>query len=70
MSGVFVLSSALLLSSLNVSQDFIWQVHRRGPDETQSLSSLSSHQAEKSPLTIEVFNSLLESFEAKKKLVL
>lgn len=43
-------------------KDFIWQVHRRGPDEMGSYPP-----PDKSPLNIEVFNSLLESFEAKKK---
>ncbi|KAF7985155.1 hypothetical protein HWV62_7726 [Athelia sp. TMB] len=51
-----------LEKAVNRCQDFIWQVHRRGPDE------LGSYPApDKSPLNIEVFNSLLESFEAKKK---
>lgn len=57
-------------TSLKFLQDFIWQVHRRGPDDLQILSSLaSSHRTDNSPLNIEVFNALLESFEAKKKYV-
>jgi hypothetical protein len=49
-------------------QDFIWQIHRRGPDESTSSISLSgSVRSNKSPLNVDVFNSLLESFEAKKK---
>jgi hypothetical protein len=57
-------------TSLTVAQDFIWQVHKRGPDELQLLSSsTSSHRIDNSPLKIDVFNTLLESFEAKKKWV-
>ena len=49
-------------------QDFVWQVHRRGPDEsTTSFSVSRSIRTDKSPINVEVFNSLMESFEAKKK---
>ena len=52
-----------------VVKEFIWQVHRRGGEYSQlSLSAL--HREEKPlQLTLEVFISLLESFEAKKKYV-
>ncbi|KAF8892257.1 hypothetical protein BD779DRAFT_102696 [Infundibulicybe gibba] len=48
-------------------QEFIWQVHRRGGDSQTSLSSPHRGGGEKSAITLEVFTSLLESFEAKKK---
>ncbi|KAJ8579410.1 hypothetical protein M405DRAFT_870303, partial [Rhizopogon salebrosus TDB-379] len=52
----------------NRTQDFIWQVHRRGPDDSLSQSSYrASISSDKNPLSIEVFNELLSSFEAKKK---
>jgi hypothetical protein len=55
-----------------VTQEFIWQVHRRGVEEPFHLhASLSSSQRNErpAPVTYEVFVSLLESFEAKKKCV-
>lgn len=50
-------------------KDFIWQVHRHGADDLHSSTSSSNSRTDKAPLTIEVYNSLLESFEAKKKCV-
>ena len=54
-----------------VTQEFIWQVHRRGVDEPfHSHVSLSSSQRnDRLSVTYDVFVSLLESFEAKKKCV-
>jgi len=65
-------SFCLLLSGVPYStivKEFIWQVHRRGGEYSQlSLSAL--HRDEKPlQLTLEVFISLLESYEAKKKYV-
>jgi hypothetical protein len=45
-------------------QEFIWQVHRKGVDEHITPASMTK---EKTPITLEVFTSLLDSFEAKKK---
>ncbi|KAJ7577039.1 hypothetical protein C8J56DRAFT_799411 [Mycena floridula] len=59
-----------LEKGVNRCQEFIWQVHRRGVDEfslAQSQSSLHNSRNDRPPPTLEVFNSLLESFEAKKK---
>ncbi|KAG2128580.1 hypothetical protein DEU56DRAFT_819071 [Suillus clintonianus] len=55
-----------LEKAVNRCQDFIWQVHRGGAEDSlwQSRGSVSS---DKNPLSIEVFNELLSSFEAKKK---
>lgn len=49
------------------SQEFIWQVHRRGPDDFQSNAAISSLRHEKPTINLEAFTSLLESYEAKKK---
>jgi hypothetical protein len=52
----------------NTAQDFIWQVHRGGVEDSLSQSSYrGSISSDKNPLGIEVFNELLSSFEAKKK---
>ncbi|KAI0310400.1 hypothetical protein OF83DRAFT_874566 [Amylostereum chailletii] len=60
-----------LEKAVNRCQDFIWQVHRYGPDESLSPSSshasMGSTRSEKSPLSLDVWQSLLDSFEAKKK---
>ncbi|EGN96814.1 hypothetical protein SERLA73DRAFT_111539, partial [Serpula lacrymans var. lacrymans S7.3] len=57
-----------LEKAVNRCQDFIWQVHRKGSDDPAPQPSFSnSLQSDKSPVSLEVFNSLLESFEAKKK---
>ena len=58
--------NSLVLNSL---KDFIWQVHRRGHDDLRSLTFPSNSREDKAPITIEIYNSLLESFEAKKKSV-
>ncbi|KAG1881106.1 hypothetical protein F4604DRAFT_1746485 [Suillus subluteus] len=57
-----------LEKAVNRCQDFIWQVHRGGADDSFSQSSYrGSVSSDKNPLSIEVFNELLSSFEAKKK---
>ncbi|KIJ20882.1 hypothetical protein PAXINDRAFT_106684 [Paxillus involutus ATCC 200175] len=53
-----------LEKAVNRCQDFIWQVHKRG-DESR-VSFASSVRSDKSPASLEVFNSLLGSFHAKK----
>lgn len=60
-----------LEKAVNRCQEFIFQVHRRGADDiflsrSTSQSSLSPSR-EKGPPNIDTFNTLLESFEAKKK---
>ncbi len=48
----------------------MWQVQKRGVDETvPSSNSSSSGRADRTTLTFETFTALLESFEAKKKYV-
>ncbi|KAH7921304.1 hypothetical protein BV22DRAFT_1072559 [Leucogyrophana mollusca] len=54
-----------LEKAVNRCQDFIWQVHRRGTDDSSSFTN--SLRSEKSPVSLEVFNELVSSFEAKKK---
>lgn len=57
-----------LEKAVNRCQDFIWQVHRGGAENSLSQSSYrGSVSSDKNPLSIEVFNELLSSFEAKKK---
>ncbi|KAF5387376.1 hypothetical protein D9757_005707 [Collybiopsis confluens] len=57
-----------LEKGVNRCQEFIWQVHRRGIEDTMSHSQISlSQRSEKPPPTLETFNTLLDSFEAKKK---
>ncbi|KAF9454323.1 hypothetical protein P691DRAFT_809879 [Macrolepiota fuliginosa MF-IS2] len=62
-----------LEKAVNRCQDFIWQVHRKGigaveDPNAMSLTSLSSSsRSDKHAVTFEVFTSLLESYEAKKK---
>ncbi|KAK7061049.1 hypothetical protein VNI00_000784 [Paramarasmius palmivorus] len=51
-----------LEKGVNRCQEFIWQVHRRGIEDTMGHS-----QREKAPPTFETFTTLLDSFEAKKK---
>ncbi|KAK7025240.1 GAR domain-containing protein [Favolaschia claudopus] len=56
-----------LEKAVNRCQEFIWQVHRRFEDGPLSHStSDSSIRSDKAP-TFDVYTSLLESFEAKKK---
>ena len=50
-------------------QEFIWQVHRRA-DDFQSNAAASSLRHEKPTINLEVFTSLLDSYEAKKKCVI
>ncbi|OAX36139.1 hypothetical protein K503DRAFT_772812 [Rhizopogon vinicolor AM-OR11-026] len=56
-----------LEKAVNRCQDFIWQVHRRGDDSLSQTSYRGSISSDKNPVSIEVFNELLSSFEAKKK---
>ncbi|KIJ65563.1 hypothetical protein HYDPIDRAFT_88214 [Hydnomerulius pinastri MD-312] len=55
-----------LEKAVNRCQDFIWQVHKRGDDNVSQVSFSNSTRSEKSPVSLEVFNSLLASFQAKK----
>ncbi|KAF7370537.1 GAR domain-containing protein [Mycena sanguinolenta] len=55
-----------LEKAVNRCQEFIWQVHRRSEDLLSH--STSSQRSDKAP-TYEVYTSLLESFEAKKKVL-
>ncbi|KAJ7116058.1 hypothetical protein C8R44DRAFT_628384 [Mycena epipterygia] len=56
-----------LEKAVNRCQEFIWQVHRRSEDPlSHSTSSDTSQRSDKTP-SYEVYTSLLESFEAKKK---
>ncbi|KAF8906277.1 hypothetical protein CPB84DRAFT_1675876 [Gymnopilus junonius] len=50
-------------------QEFIWQVHRRGAvsDDFQSNAAFHSSRIDRPPITYEVFTTLLDSYEAKKK---
>lgn len=53
-----------------LSKDFMFQLQRRGLDDTSSqTSSASSIRSENSPLNADVFGSLMDSYEAKKKYV-
>ncbi|KAF8498608.1 hypothetical protein F5888DRAFT_1690432 [Russula emetica] len=60
-----------LEKAINRCQDFIWQFQRYGPDDSisasSSLTSMGSVRSQISPLNMEVFQSLLDSYEAKKK---
>lgn len=62
-----------LEKAVNRCQDFIWQVHRRGigaaedPLAMSQTSLTSSSRGDKHAVTFEVFTSLLDSYEAKKK---
>lgn len=56
------------LSEHFLLKEFMWQVQKRGLDESITSSNVSSSgRSDKSPLTYETFTALLESFEAKKK---
>ena len=58
-----------LIQCLTAFKEFIWQVHKRstGNSQTHLHSSLSVSRADYYPVNLEVFSSLLESYEAKKK---
>ncbi|KAI0040744.1 hypothetical protein FA95DRAFT_825446 [Auriscalpium vulgare] len=60
-----------LEKAVNRCQDFIWQVMRHGNDDSlsksTSMASMSSVRSQKSPLSMDVYQSLIDSFEAKKK---
>ncbi|KAH7890845.1 hypothetical protein F5I97DRAFT_1923336 [Phlebopus sp. FC_14] len=55
-----------LEKAVNRCQEFIWQVHNRPDDNISHASFSASVRSEKSPVSLEVFNSLLGSFQAKK----
>ncbi|KAG6335841.1 hypothetical protein ID866_3255 [Astraeus odoratus] len=57
---------ASLEKAVNKCQDFIRQAYKRN-GEGSSRMSTSSFRSEKSPVTLETFNSLLGSFNAKKE---
>ncbi|KAF4592965.1 hypothetical protein EYR38_008671 [Pleurotus pulmonarius] len=54
-----------LEKAVNRCQEFIWQVHRRGADDSLSVSQRSDKPT--ATINIDVYNSLLDSYEAKKK---
>ncbi|EKM81776.1 hypothetical protein AGABI1DRAFT_54760 [Agaricus bisporus var. burnettii JB137-S8] len=58
-----------LEKAVNRCQDFIFQFYRKGPEHALSMSqtSLASSRSDKPAITFEVFNSLQDSYEAKKK---
>lgn len=60
-----------LEKAINRCQDFIWQFQRYGPDDSistsSSMTSMGSMRSQKSPLNMEMLQSLLDSYEAKKK---
>lgn len=56
-----------LEKGVNRCQEFIWQVRKGSDSLSNSQSSHSSPKGERPPPTIETLNSLLDSFEAKKK---
>ncbi|KAI0788737.1 hypothetical protein C8Q75DRAFT_719089 [Abortiporus biennis] len=58
---------ASLEKAVNRCQDFIYRVQRNGMEDTISQSSRGSTRSEKSPVSFEVFNTILDSYEAKKK---
>lgn len=52
------------------TQDFIHKIRKRGAEDTLSRSSsMSSLNSDVNPVSFEIFTSLLESYEAKKKSV-
>ncbi|KDQ26629.1 hypothetical protein PLEOSDRAFT_1043262 [Pleurotus ostreatus PC15] len=54
-----------LEKAVNRCQEFIWQVHRRGADDSLAVSQRSDKP--RASINIDVYNSLLDSYEAKKK---
>jgi len=56
-----------LEKAVNRCQEFIWQVHRKGADEFQSNAVFIPGRSDKLPITFELFTTLLDSYEAKKK---
>ncbi len=51
-------------------QDFLWQVQKRGLDDSLTASNSSSSGRSDKPLTLDVFNTIVDSYEAKKKYAL
>ncbi|KAI0343025.1 hypothetical protein BDW22DRAFT_1344863 [Trametopsis cervina] len=57
-----------LEKAINRCQDFVQQMRNRGHEDSLSqTSSMSSLRSEKAPLNLDVFNTLSDSYEAKKK---
>ncbi|CDO69635.1 hypothetical protein BN946_scf184851.g23 [Trametes cinnabarina] len=56
-----------LEKAVNRCQDFLWQVQKRGLDESLTASSVSSSGRSDKPLTFETFTAIVDSYEAKKK---
>ncbi|KAH9995404.1 hypothetical protein BJV74DRAFT_877539 [Russula compacta] len=60
-----------LEKAINRCQDFIWQFQRYGLGDSisasSSMTSMGSVRSQTSPLNMEMFQSLLDSYEAKKK---
>ncbi|KAK2463529.1 hypothetical protein APHAL10511_004280 [Amanita phalloides] len=58
-----------LEKAVNRCQEFIWQVHKRGAADSQTHlhSPLSISRADHRIISLDVFSSLLGSYEAKKK---
>ncbi|KAI8996439.1 hypothetical protein BD414DRAFT_455164 [Trametes punicea] len=56
-----------LEKAVNRCQDFLWQVQKRGLDDSVTASNSSSSGRSDKPLTYDTFVALVESYEAKKK---
>ncbi|KAI0325894.1 hypothetical protein GY45DRAFT_1329634 [Cubamyces sp. BRFM 1775] len=56
-----------LEKAVNRCQDFLWQVQKRGLDDSATASNASSSGRSDKPLTYETFTALVDSYEAKKK---
>ncbi|OSD04793.1 hypothetical protein PYCCODRAFT_1433131 [Trametes coccinea BRFM310] len=56
-----------LEKAVNRCQDFLWQVQKRGLDDSLTASNVSSSGRSDKPLTFETFTALVDSYEAKKK---
>ncbi|KAH9852647.1 hypothetical protein C2E23DRAFT_868490 [Lenzites betulinus] len=56
-----------LEKAVNRCQDFLWQVQKRGLDDSLTASNSSSSGRSDKPLTFEGFTTIVDSYEAKKK---
>ncbi|EIW58288.1 uncharacterized protein TRAVEDRAFT_47454 [Trametes versicolor FP-101664 SS1] len=56
-----------LEKAVNRCQDFLWQVQKRGLDDSLTASNSSSSGRSDKPLTLDVFDTIVDSYEAKKK---
>lgn len=65
MSSALSICLAILNPTNGRVQEFIWQVHRRGADDSLAVSQRSDKPT--ATINIDVYNSLLDSYEAKKK---